>query len=130
MPRIRLRTLFLIFFCAAIGLTCGMAPTAADIDSINPELNWHHALLAAASVAIVIGLLQQANRLRRRHTIVPATSSEFHFARLFGIAWRIVIAVSISACLVLQLLVSRKIISLPDNDEFLYLDSEPIPDAL
>jgi len=48
-PRIRLRTIFLLFFCAAVGLA-----TYPDVFG---------ALLPTAATAIVIGLLQQTRSL-------------------------------------------------------------------
>lgn len=48
-PQIRLRTIFLLFFCAAVGLTVGTSPTIEDETYAffgwhQAQLNWHYAL--------------------------------------------------------------------------------------
>ena len=121
-PRIRLRLLFFIFFCAAFGLAIGSAPVSKDDPFFtiwgwrNARLNWHYALLAAGTVPVVIGLLKQAAILRNWSG--PAgteCNSAATFARTFAVAWRIAIAGLLVICLVAVMVVSRRLVSLPES---------------
>jgi hypothetical protein len=131
-PQIRLRTFFLIFFCAAVGLTIG---ANSEYSSRLPwysryyvlDLDWHYALLSAASVAIVFGLVEQAVKLWRSN-VEPTADVDLAFALTFAIAWRIAIAASIILCLVTTLLLMRRIIELPDSE--MYLAYEVFPFAV
>src|SRR6185369_5061157 len=88
--QIRLRTIFLIFFCAAIGMTCATTPAEPVDHSLSatlvyiPRLNIYHGLLYSACMAMAIGLAIQAFDLLK--TRPPAR--DLRFARLLAIAWR------------------------------------------
>jgi hypothetical protein len=133
-PRIRLRTIFLLFLCIGIGLTCALAPPAeADefLQSLNvyaPQLNWHYALLSAASVAMTIGLLQQVWQLASTKQKLELDLSEEQFAVAMGIAWRSTVAIAIATCLMLKLLISRRIFELPKHE--VTLVTTILPDVL
>jgi hypothetical protein len=125
-PRIRLRLIFFIFFCAAFGLAIGTAPVTKNDPLFtiggwgNVRLNWHYALLAAGSVAVVIGLVKEVAILRSwkaRAEIEPTAAASF--ATAFAIGWRIAIAGLLVICLATAMIVSRQVISLPDSEMFL-----------
>lgn len=111
-PRIRLRLIFFIFFCAAFGLAIGSAPVAKGdplftILGWQKAFNWYYALLAAGSIPVVIGLLKEVAilknwRARTESEPVAAVS----FAQKFAVAWRIAIAGLLVICLVTAMLVS------------------------
>ncbi len=130
LPRIRLRTIFLLFICAAVGLAIGLAP----IQKIDPSLGlgWHeprinlvYSLLAAASVAIVAGLLNEIAVLRQWAPPDGNASDGMRFARAFAIAWRSAIAALISLCLMTALVISRHIVELPVTETFLSYEAFP-----
>jgi hypothetical protein len=131
MPQLKLRTVFFFFVCAAVGLTCASSP-AVEVDpqfvglTEIPQLNWHYGLLAAASVAIVVGVCQEAVYLARWQS--DSDAGDIRFARLYAIAWRCTMALVIAACEIVRLLVSRRVISLPVHDDF-YL-GDLIPDLV
>jgi hypothetical protein len=130
LPRIRLRTIFLFFFCAAVGLTCGIAPPEPVDPTFGawiyvPKLNWHYALLAVASVAMVIGLGQQALQLVHSEFSGGDNAAEYRFARQFGIAWRVAIAALLAACLAMRLLLSRQVIRFPERNDIVFVDIVP-----
>lgn len=86
-PQIRLRTVFLLFFCAAVGL-------ATYRDSLG-------ALEPAIATAMAIGLLQQSRQLWRWR---PGTQqNDFAFARQFALFWRVCLAAILGACVVTEL---------------------------
>jgi hypothetical protein len=133
LPRIQLRTLFLVFFCAAVGLTCVTAP-ATPADFVHSlfgmhvrQLNVHYALLCAAAVATVIGLFQQIRLLARSGTWAPSTSP-IAFAKPFAFAWRALIALGISTCLVMRILIARHLLKLPEGQDI--WDFKVVPDAV
>ena len=77
-PQIRLRTLFLMFACVAIGLTIGTQPAESEDRTFGipvMNLNWEYALMSAASVALIAGLAQQAFELRRLAEREPFSES-------------------------------------------------------
>jgi hypothetical protein len=131
LPQIRLRTFFLLFFCTAVGLTCASSPPV-EVDPQfaglieMPRLNWHYALLSAASVAMVIGLCQETVHLVRWQP--ESNSRDFHCARDYGVIWRGTIALLIAACLTVRLLISRRVIALAGGEHFYW--GELIPDLV
>jgi hypothetical protein len=133
-PRIQLRTIFLLFLCVGIGLTCALAPPSeADefVKSLNiyvPQLNWHFAVLSAASVAMIIGLLQQAWQLRSTKLGLKPGLSDENFTVAMAIAWRSVLAITIAACLTLKLLISRRVLEPPDHE--VTIIASTLPDVL
>jgi hypothetical protein len=107
-PQIRLRTIFLLFFCAAVGLTTSSNP----IGAIGPTIE----------TAIVIGLLQQAWQLLFWRTSECNLNTELSFARRFAILWRVAVAMILGACVIWQLLLARKFVASPEPSELLLID--------
>jgi hypothetical protein len=108
-PRLSLRTLFLLFFCAAVGLTIHPSPAAA--------------LEPAIATAIVIGLIQQVRQLFSWYPSADERSSAIAFAQRFAITWRLFIIAVIATCVVIDMLVSKGIVPFPPDhdDQWFYL---------
>jgi hypothetical protein len=105
-PQIRLRTIFLLFFCAAVGLTTSKSPNGA--------------LRATAEITIVISLFQQAWQLLRWRTTECDNSHELSFARRFAIFWRFAIAVILGACVLSRLLLAKHFVLPPERGELFF----------
>jgi hypothetical protein len=101
LPQIRLRTMFLFIVCAAVGMT-----TSAD------PLGW---IAPAFETAIVVGLLQQARELQKCRLSEAGFTGELKFARRYAIFWRIAICILIVGCMVWRMLLSKKIVALPEH---------------
>src|SRR5689334_22549554 len=104
-PKIQLFTIFLVFICAAVGLTCGTAPQPKRDSFLSslirfPNLNLYYALLYAVSMAMVIGLLQQVMYLRKTNPSERQNNDGLQFAYAFARTWRVLIAAILSICLV------------------------------
>jgi hypothetical protein len=80
-PKFRLGTIFLFFFCYAIGL----AITREALGAIEPTI----------AVAILIGLGQEIRQLWRWTPPSPPPRASFKFARHFAILWRCIVGVVI-----------------------------------
>jgi len=106
-PRIRLRTLFVLFFCAAVGLTTYPSP----IDALGP----------AIATAIVIGLVQQTRLLRAWHPAEIDVAGELAFARRLAIVWRVLVAAVMSTLIVGELLIQSGMMVLPERKELSFL---------
>jgi hypothetical protein len=89
------------------------------------RLNVHLALLAAGATAMVVGLIEQVIALK--HCQIPPASTKlgFAFARSFAVVWRIVFIVLIVVCLLGQVLLSRRILTLPERDGFIFYQLFP-----
>jgi hypothetical protein len=107
-PKIRLRTIFLLFVCAAVGLATNFSLTAG--------------LNAAVATAMVIGLLQQINYLRSATLVAASNDANIRFVIWFSIVWRAAIAGLMAICSVAQLLVAHGFLEIPVNTELLMLD--------
>jgi hypothetical protein len=133
LPQLRLHTLFLLFFCAAIGLTCATAPSdPADfvhtLFSMHVrQLNVHYALLCAAAAAMVIGLSQQVRFLACSGPCEP-NDGPIAFAKSLAIAWRVLIAIGITTCLGMRILIARRLLKLPEGQNT--WDFNVVPDAV
>lgn len=101
LPRFRLRTILVFFFCAAVGLAISPYPTGA--------------LQPAIATAMVIGLLQQLRVLWSSPVDEMEISNQLTLARRFAIVWRAFIAAVMAGCLILQLLTFRKMLALPEH---------------
>src|SRR5688572_16781277 len=84
--QISLSSLLTLTVSLAVGMTIGAAP-ALESDNRNPvldvgvaDLDWHFALLAAASTSIAIGLLQEAYALWRQRASLAVSSSRLPLA--------------------------------------------------
>jgi hypothetical protein len=121
-PQFRLRTFFLVFFCAAVGLTVGtrwdpqQPQWSPALGRYSLSLDWHYACLAAASVAIVIGLSQEVLRLRAPSFRDLCDIDARRFSLSFSIAWRLVCAGVIILCLIATLLFASQIVEMPDRE--------------
>src|SRR3954465_11744441 len=87
-PKFRLGTIFLLFFCYAIGL----ATTRDALVAIEPTI----------AVAMLIGLGQEVKQFWRWTPPPPAPRATFNFARNFAILWRCVVAFVIARYFVLD----------------------------
>jgi hypothetical protein len=103
-PQIRLRTIFVLFFCAAVGLTASKGP----LDAIRRTVE----------ITIAIGLLQQAWQMLHWRTL-ECRSAELSFARRFAIIWRIVVAATLVVCVIWQLLLTKQFVAPPDQNTLL-----------
>jgi len=113
-PRIRLRTLFLLFFCAAIGL------------STYPNLLG--ALEPAVQTAIIVGLMQQIRRFVLWNPSELRAVTAFWFARLFAILWRAVVAITLAGCMLRTMLLARGVVTPSDRESILII--QPLSDGL
>jgi hypothetical protein len=102
-PRISLRTLFLLFFCAAVGLAVYPTPMGA--------------LEPAIAMAMVIGLIQQVRQLYGWHLSENEHSNAIMFARRFAITWRVLVAAVISIWLIIGMLGSQGMLQFPDRED-------------
>jgi hypothetical protein len=131
LPQIRLRTFFVVFFCAAIGMTCATAPEPADDPNLGiinlyiARLNLHYALLTAAAMAMVIGLLQQVRMIVRLKMLAATNQNGLKFARKFAISWRVAIAATIFGCLLFHILILRKVIQPIDHEDHFIVSLAP-----
>src|SRR4051794_9639000 len=80
-PKFRLGTIFLLFFCYAVGL----AITREALGAIEPTI----------AVAILIGLGQEIRQVWRWSPPPPPPRASFKFARYFAILWRCIVGVVI-----------------------------------
>jgi hypothetical protein len=117
------RGAFAIIACVALGLAIGAAPP--PVDDFNwgyvPHFNWQYALLAAGSAGLVIGVVRDAWSISNSRSEIVA-SSQFNFALRWAVAWRLVVAVVIAACLSIKIILARKFWSLPESDLYFYDD--------
>jgi len=124
-PTIQLRTIFLIFVCVAIGLTCATARNALPeyqlspwLSQLRPRQNLCHFFLYTGIAAIIVGLIQQICDLVQLQFPSTASQSGLRFARTFAISWRVFMAVVLSICAASQIFLVREKIQLPDHDVF------------
>jgi hypothetical protein len=121
-PQIRLRTIFFLIFCVTVALTVGTAEkyNAARTASSGiglVKLEWHYALLAFGTVAVVIGLLQQAISLRKEKSL-DQINDAFRFARKFAVTWRVAVASILTICVFATIFIARGFIRLPASETF------------
>jgi hypothetical protein len=121
-PQFRLRTFFLIFVCAAVGLTVGGSPRSIDPDAgllglaAQTPTNWRDGLLAAVSMGMIIGLVQQVLQFNRVRASAPSIDQRFAFAIRFAIVWREIVAGIIFVCLLSKMLIARGLLTLPAQE--------------
>jgi cytochrome c5 len=120
----RLRTLFVLFFCSAVGLTVGtelpqQTLTALGTVEESSGLNWLYLLLGTGSTAMVLGLVQHIGRLRKID-LQTTGSEKFRSAISFAISWRIAVSIAITSCLITIMLYQQERIELPKRDSWLY----------
>ena len=104
-PRYRLRTLFILFFCASVGL-------ATDRNPI-------HALQPAVATAMIIGLLQQIRELNRRRRSAIDDTADCKFALDFAVTWAVLIATAMTLMVIVNLLSANGMMSVAKRKEFL-----------
>ena len=85
MPRIRLRTIFVLFFCVAVGLAINPNPIAA----LQPTI----------VTGMIVGLIQQIRQLLRARKSV-LDDFRFSFALRLAVLWRATLAAIMTACIV------------------------------
>lgn len=118
--QIDLRSAFAVTLSVAIGLTVGAAPSKVDatyydpFDIGIPKLDWHFALLAAASTLIAINLLKEAFALQRQRRSEEENSYALGLA--VEVAGRSALATILLASLTIRLLVVRGLVVLPENE--------------
>src|SRR4051812_22253794 len=113
LPQIRLRSIFLFLFCAAIGMT-----------GARNFIGW---LEPAADVAIGIGLLQQVWQLRTVRSTQFKLTNQILIARAYAIFWRIAILLSVVGLQVWEFLVARQVVVASERS-FVFVD--PLTDGL
>lgn len=122
-PQFRLRTIFATFVCIAVALTVGTSaqPVTDAFGFYTPQLNWHFALLSAASTAMIFGLMEQSSQLVRGKPGTAPVGNGYKFARKFAVVWRLIIAVILAICMMATVLTSRGVVTLPEQvDVFLF----------
>jgi hypothetical protein len=128
-----MRGVLILISCAAFGCALAAVPSPPSDDYQTllgltpPRLNWHDAFLGAASAMIVVSLIQEAIIIKRyMHAALPG-SKAMHCGARWGIISRAFLAALLAACLLLQLLVTRDYLRLPeDPDLYLYQDLLPL----
>jgi hypothetical protein len=118
--QISLSSLLTLTVSLAVGMTIGAAP-ALESDNSDPifdlgvaDLDWHFALLAAASTSIAIGLLQEAYALWRhlaRMAVKPSRATQS--IEVYG---RVGLALILLTSLAIRLLVDRGFFALPEKE--------------
>ena len=112
-------------------MTCATAPEPADDPNLGifnlyiARLNLHYALLTAAAMAMVFGLLQQVRTLVRSKTVAATNENGLKFARKFAISWRVAIAATIFGCLLFHILILRKVIQPIYHEDHFIVDLAP-----
>ncbi len=116
LPRFRLRTIFLVFVCAAVGLAIGFEPPAKtggfSVGNLLHFVHWVRAILAAASIVVIIGLLQQIRQFRRWARSSERSSRADTFGLQLAIVWRRVLALTLACCIVAAYLAPRRLLPL------------------
>jgi hypothetical protein len=126
--QISLRSLLTLTVSLAVGMTIGAAPALEtdDSDSIFDmgvaDLDWHFALLAAASTSMAIGLLQEACALRRHLAELAVEQPRATLA--LEVYSRVGLALILITSLAIRLLVDRGFFTLPEKEgaRFFYGD--------
>jgi hypothetical protein len=101
-----------------VGLTVGTSPTPdedASLGFYTARLDWHYALLGAATVAVIIGLLAQAASIARSVDWKLKTDP-FRYSALFAVCWRSALALILFSCLFTEILVSRRMVRMPESE--------------
>jgi hypothetical protein len=119
-PTIQLRTIFLVFFCAAIGLTCATGHPEkieyrlAWLYNFRPPItNLYLFLLFTGSAAIVIGLLQQIRDLAQLRPPTIEPDDRARVTPYFEIGGRLLIGIILFICISGQILIARQMMQLP-----------------
>lgn len=117
-------------FCLAVGLTAGSRippdPDFAGFGFTEYQMHWHFGLLATGSTAMIIGLVQQAIFLRRKTHRLADQGCDRCFSWKIAVGWRLVVAFVLFSCIVVQILICRQNIRLPEvADLFFYGDLIP-----
>jgi len=121
-----LRSLFVLTFCLAIGFTIGSAPVTESepnftlLGIIAAQLNWHFAMLAAASTSIAIGLIQHTRAIRRKREALDPSNTKVQFGLWLESTCRLLLAALLLTCLMVQVLIVRGYVSLPENDDIYF----------
>jgi hypothetical protein len=121
------RQALLLMVAFAVGMT--IASAHVESDNFNPSTwlsgvlsNSHSGWLAVVSVLTVVGLLGEAQAVRRNENTVQIADQDLRFGLRFAVAWRSVLAAILTFCLTSKLLVAREFVALPSGDSFSYED--------
>jgi hypothetical protein len=120
-PTIQLRTFFLVFACAAVGLTCATGLSENNgagfgwMHIIAPRKKPYYFFLYTSVAVVIAGLAAQIRDLARLKFASSAASRDLHFAWSFAISWRAAITLVLCACAVGQILVAREMIHLSEG---------------
>jgi len=131
-PTIQLRTIFLLFFCIAVGLMCANAHSEEFESALTwtqkvaPRPHVYRFLLYTGAAAIVIGLLQQIQVLARFDLPQHSVDSGLRHARAFAIGWRSLIAIVLCGLAITRMSLARELFGLPASETF----HKPFPDTL
>ena len=127
--QIRLRTVFYLFVCAAIGLTARSTPNFA-----RPAPRRHSGVRLQSFLGLTCRRQHRdkhwahASGMANSRTWSTRASPEFRFAKQFAIFWRLTVAGLISLCIAGRVLLSRQLVTLPGRED--YYASELFPDGL
>ena len=119
--RVDLRSLFVLTFCLAIGFTIGGAPaiqydSRATLFGDSPAvLNWHFAMLAAASTSIAFRLVQESRSVWEKRQSLDSKQIELRFGFTLESTCRMLLSALLFTCLASQILISRGYVELPEE---------------
>ena len=120
--RISLRQMFLLLACFSVALAVNI-PTGGQSGRGNwlgtvSDVFWllGDVLLATGAAAMVVGLFQQAYRLRASDHLENVPDTAISFTLAFAIGWRISLAIVLVVCLLVELLLAQSIIEIAPID--------------
>jgi hypothetical protein len=94
----------------------------------NAKLDWHYALLSAASVAVIAGLCKEIAQLSNWQPPGGVDGRPLFFAKQFAVFWRGAICGLLTVCLVTALLIAQRVVMLPETET--YFSYAPFPYAV
>lgn len=126
--RIDLRSLLLWPLYASIGLAIGSAPpskgdlalAAFGIEKLS--LNLFNGLLASASAAVAVGLIQQARAILRQSADWPSEQPSLRTSARWEASLRVLLALVIVTVVAIQAMVTRGFIELPKGEFYFFED--------
>jgi hypothetical protein len=104
LPRVNLSTIFVLFFCVAVGLAISPNP----IDAVQPTI----------VTGMIVGLVQQSRQLLRARKSVLG-NFQFSFALRFAVLWRTILAAIMTTCIAAHLLISQNLWHEPTRSDLI-----------